>query len=151
VNDPRWLVLTWRLGSGSSTPRVTTWRSLKRMGAVLLTPGAAAVPYTEDLLEQFEWLAQRIGESGGEAWVLPVAELTEPEEARIRARMRHAREQEYADLRSAADTVATSEPSRRQTLALEHGYRAIVGRDHFGASGRGRARKAIDRAAARRS
>jgi hypothetical protein len=151
MNGPRWLVLTWRLGSGSSTPRVTTWRSLKRMGAALLTPGAAVVPYTEDLLEQLEWLAQRIAESGGEAWVLPVSELTEREEARIRSRMRDAREAEYGDLRSAALDVARSEPSRRQAQALEHGYRAIVGRDHFGATGRGRARKAIDRAVKPRS
>ena len=41
---------------------MTTWRTLQRMGAALLTPGAAAVPYTEDLLEQTEWLAQRIVE-----------------------------------------------------------------------------------------
>jgi hypothetical protein len=125
---------------------VTTWRSLKRLGAVLLTPGAAVVPYTEDLLEQLEWLAQRISESGGEAWVLPVTELTEREEARIRGRMRDAREDEYGTLRSVAEDAARSAPSRRQALALEHGYRAIVARDHFAATGRGRARKAIDRA-----
>src|ERR1700716_2536955 len=95
---PRWVVLTWRLPSGSSTPRVTTWRTLRRMGAVLLTPGAAIVPFTDDLLEQCEWLAQRIGESGGEAWVLPVTELSEREEARIRARERTSREEEYGSL-----------------------------------------------------
>jgi hypothetical protein len=116
------------------------------MGAVLLTPGAAVVPYTDDLLEQFEWLAERIVESGGDAWVLPVAELTEREEARIRARMRDAREEEYAALRSTAETVARTAPSRRRVLALERGYRAIVARDHFAATGRGRARHAIDRA-----
>ena len=121
------------------------------MGAVLLTPGAAVVPHTEDLLEQLEWLAQDISDQGGEAWVLPVTELTEREEARIRGRMREAREQEYEDLRSAADDVVRTPPSRRQALALEHGYRAIVGRDHFGATGRGPARRAIDRAVRARS
>ena len=91
-SEPKWVVLTWRLPSTSSTPRVTTWRTLHRMGAALLTPGAAAVPYSEDLLEQTEWLAQRIVESGGEAWVLPVSELRERDEAEIRARVRSARD-----------------------------------------------------------
>src|ERR1700716_3677173 len=96
--SPRWVVLTWRLPSGSSTPRVTTWRTLRRMGAVLLTPGAVIVPFTDDLLEQCEWLAQRIVESGGEAWVLPVTELAEREEGRIRERERASREEEYGSL-----------------------------------------------------
>src|SRR4030088_3141992 len=57
--NPRWVVLTWRLPSPSSPPRVTTWRTLRRLGAVLLTPGAAIVPFTDDVLEQCESLAQR--------------------------------------------------------------------------------------------
>lgn len=144
---PKWVVLTWRLPSGSSTPRVTTWRTLQRMGAALLTPGAAAVPYTDDLLEQTEWLAQRIVESGGEAWVLPVSELRERDEAEIRARVRSAREAEYETLRAKAGLSL----SHRGVLALEHGYSSVVSRDHFQAAGRGRARRAIDRARVRKT
>jgi hypothetical protein len=143
---PKWVVLTWRLPSGSSTPRVTTWRTLQRMGAALLTPGAAAVPYSEDLLEQTEWLAERIVESGGEAWVLPVSELRERDEAEIRVRVRSAREHEYESLRAKAERPLTS----RGVVALEHGYRSVVARDHFRAAGRGRARRAIDKARAMR-
>lgn len=142
----KWVVLTWRLPSASSTPRVTTWRTLQRMGAALLTPGAAVVPYSEDLLEQTEWLAERIVESGGEAWVLPVSELRERDEAEIRSRVRSAREQEYETLR----TKASGRLSHRGVIALERGYRSAVARDHFHAAGRGRARRAIDRARAQR-
>jgi hypothetical protein len=148
VNDSsKWVVLTWRLPSGSSTPRVTTWRTLQRMGAALLTPGAAVVPYSEDLLEQTEWLAERIVESGGEAWVLPVSELRERDEAEIRARVRSAREEEYDFLR----TKARSRLTNRGVVALEHRYRSVVARDHFRAAGRGRARRAIDKARAQRT
>jgi hypothetical protein len=112
------------------------------MGAVLLTPGAAVVPYSEDLLEQTEWLAQRIVESGGEAWVLPVSELRERDEAEIRARVRSARDAEYETLRA----KAAGDLSRRGVRALEHGYRSVVSRDHFRAAGRGRALRAIDKA-----
>jgi Protein ChrB, N-terminal len=115
------------------------------MGAALLTPGAAAVPYTEDLLEQTEWLAQRIVESGGEAWVLPVSDLRERDEAEIRARVRSARDQEYETLRGKAGRRL----SHRGIVALEQGYRSVVSRDHFRAAGRARARRAIDRARVR--
>jgi hypothetical protein len=55
-----WLVLAWRLPEGPSTPRVTVWRSLRRMGAVGLTLGAAILPFGEDLQEQLDWLAQEV-------------------------------------------------------------------------------------------
>jgi hypothetical protein len=117
------------------------------MGAALLTPGAAVGPYSEDLLEQTEWLAERIVESGGEAWVLPVSELRERDEAVIRSRVRSAREQEYDTLRTKARRRLTN----RGVVALEHGYRSVVARDHFHAAGRGPARRAIDKARAQRT
>src|SRR5688500_19621315 len=88
--DTRWLVLTWRLPSDSSTPRVATWRMLRRVGAVLLTPGSAVVPYSEGLLERLDFLAHSIEEEGGEAWVLPVLQLSECEEGEIRSSKREA-------------------------------------------------------------
>src|SRR5260221_2992884 len=80
---PAWVVLAWRLPAGLSTPRVTTWRNLQRLGAARLTPGAAVLPFREDLQEQLDWLAQDIETQGGEAWVLPVTGLSESE-ARLR-------------------------------------------------------------------
>ena len=146
---PKWVVLTWRLPSGSSTPRVTTWRTLRRMGAVLLTPGAVVVPYSEELLEQCDWLGQRIVEDGGEAWVLPVTELSERQETTIRERERVSREREYQALRHEAEVAARPKrspggPSRRKLVALERGYRSVVARDHFNAIGRVPARRAIE-------
>ena len=141
-------MLTWRLPSGSSTPRVTAWRTLRRIGAVLLTPGAAVVPYTEDLLEQCDWTAQRISEAGGEAWVLPVTQLSAREEAVVRERQRAQREREYAELGHLADAVTArhGRTPRRKIAALERCYRSVVARDHFHAGGRQRARRAIERA-----
>src|ERR671933_2325380 len=95
---PEWLVLVWRLPSGSSTPRVTTWRNLQRLGAGRLTPGAAVGPYREDLHEQFDWVAQEIENLGGDAWVLPVSGLSEAEERAIRDNMLAEREEEYREL-----------------------------------------------------
>jgi len=122
------------------------------MGAVLLTPGAVILPFTDDLLEQCEWLAQRIGEHGGEAWVLPVTELSEREEATIRERERATREREYGTLRLEAEALTARKralihaPTRRKLLALERGYSSVLARDHFSAGGRGPARRAIEKA-----
>ena len=46
----QWAVFVWRLPTGSSTPRVTVWRLLRRLGAATLTPGAALLPWREDLV-----------------------------------------------------------------------------------------------------
>ena len=94
----RWLVLTWRLPSGSSTPRVTLWRSLRRLGAAVLTPGAAILPFRDDLQEQLDWLAQEVEDQDGDAWVLPVTELTEVEERKVREQMNRDRQAEYEEL-----------------------------------------------------
>ena len=95
---PQWVALAWRLPAGSSTPRVTTWRNLRRIGAARLTPGAALLSYREDLQEQLDWLAQKIENLGGEAWVLPVTGLSESEETVVRGRMRADRDEEYRAL-----------------------------------------------------
>src|SRR6267378_111275 len=127
----RWLVITWRLGSETSTPRVTTWRTLRRIGAVSLTPGAAVVPYSEEQLEQLDWLAQDISESGGDAWVLPVTKLSEREEDEIRRRMRADRTAEYDELRDDAERFAQHRPRSRELAALERRFARVVARDHF--------------------
>src|SRR5712692_8942202 len=140
---PRWLVITWKLGTDTSTPRVTTWRTLRRIGAVSLTPGAAVVPHSEELLEQLDWLAQDITDSGGEAWVLPVTALSEREEAELRARTRDDRRAEYDELRGDARRLRTHATPRARG-ALERRFARVVARDHFAAPGRLTARRAID-------
>jgi hypothetical protein len=155
VIERRWLVLTWRLPSGSSTPRVATWRTLRRIGAVLLTPGAAVVPYSEDLLEQLDFLADSISDAGGEAWVLPVQQLSEREEAEVRRRQRDARASEYEQLAAAARRVPSQARARagsarlrreRSLGALERRLRSVQTRDHFHAPGKAAAERTIGEA-----
>lgn len=140
--------MVWRLPHGSSTPRVTTWRSLKRLGAASLTPGAALLPYREDLLEQLGWLAQEIDEMGGDAWVLPVSQLSEAEEASVREQVNGERQAEYQDVtEEAANLLARSgqQPlTRREVSALQRRLERIRSRDHYGAEGRPEAVAAVE-------
>lgn len=144
-----WLVLAWRLPtSESSATRVSVWRRLRNLGAVGLTPGAAILPFNEDIQEQFDWLAQEIEEQGGDAWVLPVGRLSEAEERKIRERMRVDRHAEYDQLVREAVTFlkqqgsnprvgfANSQQGERELQALERRYRKIQARDYFRAPGR---------------
>jgi len=151
VTAPSWLVLTWRLPAASSTARVGTWRSLQRLGAVGLTPGAAIVPYSEHLLEQLEWIAEDIVQRDGEAYVLPVAALPEADEENIRARMQRDRRAEYEQLKENAASLtrrgANERADRvryeRELAALERGLARAAGRDYFDSTGRGSAERAI--------
>lgn len=147
MTEVRWLVLTWRLPAASSTPRVATWRSLQRLGAVSLTPGAAIVPFSEHLQEQLDWIAEDIVQRGGDAYVLPVTELPEADETEIRRRMLLESSQEYADLRRAAETLSRRQREvpqpAREIAALERGLSRAVERDHFESAGRPGAARAI--------
>jgi ChrB-like protein len=153
-----WLVLVWRLPTGeSSANRVSVWRALRSLGAVGLTPGAAVLPFSEDSVEQFDWLAQEVEDQGGDAWVLPVAHMSGLEERRIRDRMRADRQVEYEDLRKeAADflrsqrqtglTVSQSRSVRqRELVALQRRFEKIRARDFFNAPGRRQVAASIDR------
>ena len=147
MTEPRWLVLTWRLPATLSTPRVATWRSLQRLGAVTLTPGAVIVPYSEHLLEQLEWIAEDVTQRGGDAYVLPVTELPEADERKIERRMRAERGEEYRLLRESAEDLMKRPPARLQyqrTLGvLERGLERAVERDHFRSGRRAAAERAI--------
>lgn len=143
MTEPRWIVLTWRLPAASSTPRVAAWRSLHRLGAVTLTPGAAILPYSEPLLEQLEWVAEEVVQHGGDAYVLPVTELPEADESEIRRRMREDRKDEYGRLREAAERVGRQGAGERELTALERGLSRVVERDYFASAGRAGAERAI--------
>jgi hypothetical protein len=156
---PAWVVLAWRLPAGLSTPRVTTWRNLQRLGAARLTPGAAVLPFREDLQEQLDWLAQDIESQGGEAWVLPVTGLSESEERVVRGRMAADRDEEYRSLAEDAlafiarrstgpapdDAFAARLQIDKELLALQRRFRKIRARDYVDAPARATAAHAVDR------
>src|SRR5262245_28543744 len=62
-----WVFLAYRLPREPSTPRITVWRKLRRLGVAQLLDGLVALPADARTKEQFEWLADEIVEAGGEA------------------------------------------------------------------------------------
>jgi len=61
-----WLLLHYKLPPEPSALRVSVWRKLKRLGAILFQDTVWVLPCTPRTLEQFQWLAAEIMEMGGE-------------------------------------------------------------------------------------
>src|SRR5438876_11770419 len=68
----RWLTLLVSLPPTPTRHRVGVWRKLKRMGAVKLKGAAWILPETPETIELFQWLAQEIQSSRGEATLMRV-------------------------------------------------------------------------------
>jgi ChrB-like protein len=68
-SDAGWLLLIYKVPHEPSANRVSTWRKLKRLGAILLHDAAWVLPSTPRTREQLQWLASDIRDLGGEAFV----------------------------------------------------------------------------------
>jgi hypothetical protein len=102
-----WLVLTYSLPTGpNSSPRVTLWRRLRRVGAVAVSGGVYLLPTHEPCREAFAWLRQEIREAGGEALVLHVAQIEGLENAEVIELFATARRKDYAELAEQAEVLA---------------------------------------------
>lgn len=68
-----WVVFSYSLpAKATSSPRVTLWRRLQRLGAVTPKSGLYVLPAQDDCVEAFQWLAQEVQHAKGEAVVMRV-------------------------------------------------------------------------------
>src|SRR5919198_4774604 len=65
----QWVMLVYRLPRTPSTPRITLWRKLRRLGVAQIMDGVVALPADPDTREQLEWLAEDVVQAGGEATI----------------------------------------------------------------------------------
>lgn len=93
-----WLVFSYSLPSKtSSSPRVTLWRRLRRIGAIALN-SVQILPEREECLEAFKWLAQEVQQAKGEALVMRVEQFEGLADQDLIERFREARREEYAQI-----------------------------------------------------
>ncbi|HLZ70312.1 MAG TPA: Chromate resistance protein ChrB [Dehalococcoidia bacterium] len=142
----RWVLLAYRLPREPSTPRITLWRKLRRLGAVQILDGLVGLPLDARTREQFEWLADEVLEAGGEASLWLGSPAGAAQERTLIGSMNAELDAEYRALIAAARAAAT-EPvsSRRRTLGrLRREFRRIAARDYFPAPGQAAARDAVE-------
>ena len=145
-----WVLLSYRLPREPSTPRITLWRKLKKLGVAQLADGVAALPADARTREQFEWLAEEVVESGGQAGVWLARPSTASQERELAAQIADARAAEYLELESAAAVAAGLSTSARAGALrrLRTQWRQITRRDFFPPPERDRARAALHALAA---
>lgn len=92
-----WLVFSYSLPSkGQSSPRVTLWRRLRRIGAIAVKTGIYVLPARDEAIEAFQWLAQEIQQATGEALVLHVDHFDGLTDEQLIELFREVRHAEYA-------------------------------------------------------
>jgi Protein ChrB, N-terminal len=142
----RWVFLAYRLPREPSTPRITLWRKLRRLGAVQMVDNLVALPLDARTREQFEWLADEVLEADGEASIWMAETATAAQEREIASRMAAAVAEEYRRLiDAAAEEAAQPEGPRPRTLGrLRRDLRLIRARDFFPPPEAEQARRAVD-------
>jgi hypothetical protein len=63
----RWLLLLYKIPREPTVARVSVWRKLKRLGAILLHDAVWVLPPSPRTQEEFQWLVAEIHERGGDA------------------------------------------------------------------------------------
>ncbi len=63
----QWLLLLYKVPPEPTANRVSVWRKLKRLGAILLHDAVWVLPPTPRTIEELRWLSAEIRERGGDA------------------------------------------------------------------------------------
>ncbi|VEH93829.1 Uncharacterized conserved protein (plasmid) [Tsukamurella tyrosinosolvens] len=139
------MLLSYRLPREPSTPRITLWRKLKKLGVAQMSDGVVALPDDARSREHMEWLADEVHEWGGEAGVWVATPTSRSQEAVLIEQMTTARAAEYTDLAEQAQAAAaTAGADRTKTVRrLRAQWRQIARRDYFPPAERDRARAAL--------
>jgi polyhydroxyalkanoate synthesis regulator phasin len=119
---------------------------LRRLGAVQVLDGLAALPLDARNREQFEWLADEVVQAGGEAsvWVGELA--SRAQERELATRMADAVAAEYRALLDDVESARLQAAGRRSRSVkrLRREVRRIRARDYFPPPEREQAVRAIE-------
>lgn len=140
-----WVLLAYRLPREPSTPRITLWRQLRRLGVAKIADGLVALPLDARTRERLDWIAEEVVESGGEATVWLAEAGSAAQERALAVQMATAVAADYARVIEEASAGLGDRPAGRRTLArLRREVRRIASRDYFPGPIAERARAAVE-------
>jgi DNA-binding transcriptional regulator PaaX len=142
----QWVLLSYRIPREPSTPRITVWRKLKRLGVAQLGDGLVALPADARTREQLDWIAEEITDADGTAGVWLAQPATLAQERDLAAGMAAVRAEEYRKITDQATAVkALPDAERERTVRrLRDELRRIHRRDYFPPPERDTARIAVE-------
>jgi hypothetical protein len=155
-----WLLLVYRINSGSSSRRTYVWRQLRQLGAIYLQQAVAIMPDRPDLRAGLGQLGQRIRSGGGEVSLLETSSPDAAWEEDLVERFNVARNAEYDEVIESVERFedeirretrkkrfrfAELEESEADWEKLRRWFARLLARDFFGASGRSAAEEALAR------
>lgn len=141
-----WVLLSYRLPREPSTPRITVWRKLKRLGVAQISDGLVALPADARTREHLDWIADEVIEAGGTASIWLAQPGTLATERDLATAMATARAAEYTKVIAEATAVADAGERTQLTRArrLRAELRRIRRRDYFPPPERDQATAAVE-------
>ena len=142
----QWVMLAYRLPRTPSTPRITLWRKLRRLGVAQIMDGVVALPANPDNRERLEWLAEEVVQAGGEATIWLSQPTTAAQHRVLAQTMTQHLAAVYSARTSQARAARQSLPAdRRRTLArLRRELRRVGARQYFPTREADAAREAVE-------
>ena len=100
-----WLLLIHQIPRTPDYFRVKIGRRLDRIGAVAIKNSIYVLPFSQDAVEDFQWVLREIADGGGEASICRAAFVDGLTDTEIQQRLRDARAGDYEEITRAARTV----------------------------------------------
>jgi hypothetical protein len=139
-------MLVYRLPRTPSTPRITLWRKLRRMGVAQIMDGVVALPDGLDHRERLEWLAEEVEQAGGDAMIWLSQPATAAQHRGLAQAMTERVDAEYRAITAEARAARRGLPVdlRRDLARLRRELRRVEAREHFPSREADAARDAVD-------
>ncbi|MGI8823606.1 MAG: Chromate resistance protein ChrB [Acidimicrobiia bacterium] len=134
IAKTEWVLLAYRLPREPSTPRISVWRKLRRLGAVQVLGGLVALPRDARTLEQLGWIADEVIAAGGDPYLFEGRPGSLTQENELVERMRSEVATAYRKLVTEAETMPSDtdpEEARRGLARLRRELARIRRRDFF--------------------
>ena len=133
----KWLLLIYKVPREPTVHRVSVWRKLRQLGAVLLHDSVWVLPEAPYTREQFQWLAAEIIELGGEATVWQSEPAGTRQDAELTKQFSATVDGAYQEI------IAQLRRKNADLAALGRRYQQVRAQDYFQSKLGDKVRKAL--------
>lgn len=98
MEDKEWIIMNYTLPKDPSRIRVSTWRKLKKMGAISIGQSMWILPFTKEHQEYYHELSDEISQNNGTSYILKSTFLNEKSTNEIIEEFNKARDVEYGEV-----------------------------------------------------